>query len=330
MTSSARSVSTPRRLLALLFLLAGTTLAQAQAKPAEDCPPAARGPSAEEQEAGWRQARDRGFLWKATKDGRSSYLYGTMHVGKLDWIFPGPTVHEALAASSLVALEIDLANPEITRRVQAAMGPKPGRSLTPRLSARLERQLQAACMPLELTRSMSPEMLGMALTVMSARRQGFDPAYGVDMAIAALGHRLGKPLTSLESPELQVKLLTSRSNQELREGMDKLLAALENGKAGPMLLRMAGIWEEGREDELARYTEWCDCVGSVRERAAMKALLNDRNPGLADAIAALHAEGKTVFAAVGSLHMVGPTGLPELLRNKGYAVERIPLAYRPD
>ena len=37
-----------------------------------------------------RHARDRGFLWKLEKDGRTSWLYGTVHVARLEWAFPGP------------------------------------------------------------------------------------------------------------------------------------------------------------------------------------------------------------------------------------------------
>ena len=54
----------------------------------------------------------------------------------------------------------------------------------------------------------------------------------------------------------------------------------------------------------------------------MKRLLDDRNPGLAASIDALHAGGKQVFAAVGSLHMIGPNGLPALLRKRGYKIEQ--------
>ena len=50
---------------------------------------------------------------------------------------------------------------------------------------------------------------------------------------------------------------------------------------------------------------------------------DDRNPGLAKGIAAIHESGQTVFAAVGSLHMIGPMGLPQLLAKRGYRVERI-------
>ena len=55
----------------------------------------------------------------------------------------------------------------------------------------------------------------------------------------------------------------------------------------------------------------------------MKRLLDDRNPTLADRIAALHAEGHAVFAAVGSLHMIGPAGLPTLLAQRGFSVEQV-------
>ena len=43
-------------------------------------------------------------------------------------------------------------------------------------------------------------------------------------------------------------------------------------------------------------------------------LVDDRNPLMADTIVKWHAEGKSLFVAVGSLHMIGRAGLPALLR----------------
>jgi uncharacterized protein YbaP (TraB family) len=52
--------------------------------------------------------------------------------------------------------------------------------------------------------------------------------------------------------------------------------------------------------------------------------LNDlRNPAMADKVAALHAAGQRVFAAVGVLHMTGPQAMHDLMRERGFAVERI-------
>ena len=58
----------------------------------------------------------------------------------------------------------------------------------------------------------------------------------------------------------------------------------------------------------------------------MKRLLDDRNPVLAAAIDSRHANGQRVFAGVGSLHMIGPNGLPALLARRGFQVVRVPLA----
>ena len=58
----------------------------------------------------------------------------------------------------------------------------------------------------------------------------------------------------------------------------------------------------------------------------MRRLKVDRNPALADRIAALHIQGHRVFAAVGALHMTGPMTLPRLLAARGFSVERSPLA----
>ena len=52
-------------------------------------------------------------------------------------------------------------------------------------------------------------------------------------------------------------------------------------------------------------------------------MLDERNPLMADKIDALHAGGQSVFTAVGSLHMIGPQGLPTLMAKRGYRVERV-------
>jgi uncharacterized protein len=319
--------------LLLLLLLAGPALA-APASPAPAtsasavapppaCPPAAQLPTGAEVQAGWQQARDRGFLWRIRKDGRESYLYGTLHIAKVGWMFPGPQVNRALQASDVLALEVDPTDPEMAARLQRGMAPKAEPRLSPPLVLRLQAQLQAACLPAELMQAMSPEMLGAALTVLSLRHEGLDPAYGIDLALARLARALGKPITSLETPELQLKLLMSESSSELHEGMDKVLTMLERGTAQPLQLRAVTVWEQGRDDELAHYAQWCECATTERERVALKALLDDRHPGMAERIDALHRGGKRVFAAVGSLHLVGPQGLPALLAARGYEVERV-------
>ena len=306
---------------ALLILLGSALLQTAQAP--STCPPEARPPSPTQVAEGMKTARDRGFLWRAAKDGRTSYLYGTMHVGRMAWMFPGPEVLRAARSSDVIALELDILDPEIVQRLQAGTAIQPGSVLPEALRLRLRAQLRAACLPEQLLDQTAPEMVASTLTVMAARREGLDPAYAVDAVYASMGHELKKPVSSLETPELQLKLLLGSTEAESQAAIESALQELESGKASPMLKHMAQVWSDGRLGEMEKYEQWCECVETETDRVMMRRMLDERNPGLARNIDAIHASGKTVFAAVGSLHMIGKLGLPALLAERGYKVERV-------
>jgi len=319
MTLSLRSLlRRAAETLALLFALAPPAPAQVAA-----CPPAVHAPTPDPAQAVQRQTRDRGFLWRLRKDGRVSYLYGTVHVARQDWMIPGPTVMSALRASDVVALELDVLDPDIQERLRAGIAARPDHALPAPLAERLKRQARAACMPEAWVAATAPEMVATTLIVMAARDRGLDPAYAVDIVLAGLGRSMSKAVTSLETPELQLAILRGRTPEETETVVEQSLAELESGRATPMLARIAHVWADSRLDELDHYADWCDCLGTPEERAMHKRLLDDRNPALAERIDALHRSGKRVFAAVGSLHMIGPTGLPALLAQRGYQVERV-------
>ena len=172
-------------------------------------------------------------------------------------------------------------------------------------------------------------MLASSLLVMAARRDGLDPAFGIDAMMAGLGRGLDKPVVSLETPELQLQVLLGRSREESAALVLQVLDGLESGQALPLLLRIAQVWADSRYGELERYEQWCGCVGTPQDRALYRRLLDDRNPALAERIDAMHMAGRRVFAAVGSLHMVGGSALTSLLAQRGYAVERVPFGAAP-
>lgn len=269
--------------------------------------------------------RDRGFLWRIERDGHVSWLYGTVHVARAAWLLPGPRVLAAFKASDTVALELDMLDADIQRRLAEGMRARPDETLPESLAARLHAQLVAACLPPAVMAQLAPEVQLAALTTLAARADGLDPAFAIDSELAALARMLGKPVVSLETPESQIALLRGDPSTA-EERLDQGLAELEQDKVRPMLLHVATIWDEGRADELARYTEWCECTDTEAERAELKRLLDDRNPLLADRIADLHASGHRVFAAVGALHMFGPHGLPQLLAQRGFDVRRVDFA----
>ena len=303
--------------VAALLPLAAARAADAAAA----CPPAATPLTPETLSAGVRSAKDHGFLWRITKDGRSSYLYGTIHAARAEWMFPGPVTLEALRASDTLALELDVLDPDVQRRLAASIGGQRREPLPPALARRIERQLKAQCADVEAFAQLAPEFQIASLSVMAARRDGLDPAHAIDLVLAVLAREQGKPIASLETPELQMQALQMPSRAETIEFVSSGLDDLESGRTRPMLNRIAKVWTDGNFAELSRFESWCSCVDTAAERAAMKRMLDDRNPLLAASIDNLHGTGQRVFAAVGSLHMIGPKGLPALLRQRGYRVE---------
>ncbi|HEY4066521.1 MAG TPA: TraB/GumN family protein [Burkholderiaceae bacterium] len=292
------------------------------------CPPTAAMPTPEQMQAGAKAARDHGFLWRLRKDGRESWLYGTVHVARLEWAFPGPTIVTALKASDTVALELDVLDPEIQQRMIQGARASTATALPEPLRQRLQRQAEAECLPPQALAGMTPEMQVATLESLIGRRDGLDPSYGIDIVLDGWARATKKPVVSLETPELQLATLAMPTPAETLEFVDSSLSEIETGQAAPSLKQIAQVWADGDLDRLSHYESWCDCVKTPADRVAMKRLLDDRNPGLADSIAALHARGQRVFAAVGSLHMIGPLGLPNLLAQRGFEVRPVPFPRR--
>lgn len=303
-------------------LVAGT---QAQSNAAATCPPQLQPPTPQQMQAAAGAARDRGALWKITRDGRSSYLFGTIHVGKLEWAFPGQRLREALAATDTLALEIDPTDAAMAARMAGGNnGASP--TLPAALKQRIARALDAACLPAPARPTierMHPMMQALTLAVLEARWAGLEVPFGQEFALAGFARAAQRRIVSLETPELQVAALVPQDDAELQQAIGRMLDQLDKGIGRRSIARLAAAWERGDLDELAAYERWCECVLDDADRKSLLRLLDERNPGLADGIDALHKGGARVFAGVGALHMVGPKALPRLMQERGFVVERV-------
>ena len=289
------------------------------------CPPEVEQPTPEMVRSAVHNARNHGFLWRISKGGHTSYLYGTMHVGKFDWTIPGPDVAKALRATDTLALELDFLDADIRNRVSKGMATQHVMKLPAPLEKRMREQAAAVCIPYDALARLAPEFQIATLTLMVGRWDGLDASYAIDGILAGIGHGAKKEVVSLETPESQLQLLQMKNAQETVTFVRESLDEMETGRERKLLKRMSRVWADSDYSEMEHYSEWCDCMNNENERELMKRLLDDRNPNLADRIDALHTSGKRVFAAVGSLHMFGSTGLPMLMSERGYLVERIGL-----
>ena len=301
-----------------LMLTAAAVAAQGSCPPA---PPRADTLHAEQLQA---DVRDRGFLWRLEQDGRVSWLYGTVHASRIEWVVPGPRIQAALAASDVVALELDPADPELARVFATPADPARAQRVAAGLRPRIEKLATRSCLPGEQVAQMRPMLQLAMLSLSEARRDGFHPELGVDAVLWGLARSQGKPVVALETPALQLAALTPVSEADERAILERSVQDLESGESRPLLTRMLQAWAQGDAAALESYPQWCRCMDTPAERRFLQQMNDDRNEQIAGKLVALHAGGQRFFAAVGALHMTGPKALNLLLRSQGFQVQRVP------
>ena len=286
------------------------------------CPPSAVVPTQDQLAEAGRNARDHGALWRFEKDGRSGYLYGTIHIANLEWAMPGPTIGRALREAETIAIEADPGDPATGAGMAAPQEPHEAPSLPPALVSRLRSQAARACEPWETLESMPPLMMVTRLTLLDARWDGLHTDYSIEAVLASFARRTGKHLATLETIAIQRAALVTGSPTEQAMEVDQRLTALENGSARKAMAVIATAWARGDLDALASLYAPPDA------REALERMAGARNSAIAARIDELHRDGRRLFAAAGVLHMVGDAPLQKLLAQRGFMVERVPLDTR--
>jgi uncharacterized protein YbaP (TraB family) len=276
-------------------------------------------PTQAQVQAALQAARDRGALWRFEKDGRVGYLYGTIHVGKLDWAMPGPRLRRALAASDTLAIEVNPLDPGVQATVLAPVPAAEALSVPPPLMDRLRKQAGRACVPWERVEALPAPLIAATLAVLEARWEGLHVDYASEVVLVGIAHSTRKPVASLETGTIQRQALLAGPPADQLALIENTVQGLEDGSARTELAAIANAWAGGDLDALARLL----AQGSAIERTMVQRLVIGRNPAMAARIEALHRTGARLFVATGILHMVGDTGLPGLLAGRGFTVERL-------
>lgn len=299
-----------------LLVSAGTLTAPAAARPAS-CPPEPA-PLSEDQLAA--QAKDRGLMWSLQRDGRTSFLYASLHVGKPSWAAPGPRLRRALDQVDAVALELDPLDRESWQ-----MPPIPELPLDASLRQRLDAQAAAVCLDPRALAAMHPLLRTSTYMLLRARALGLDVRYGQEMLLSRWARDRGLPVLALETLQGQLDALLPADPDAARHELRANLRQLERPKALMRTLEtMVTVYDRGDLARLNRYADWCDCVTNAADRAALQRINDGRNPALAQRISELHQRGQSLLVAVGAMHMTGPRSLPALLKDHGFEVTLMP------
>lgn len=263
-------------------------------------------------------------VWKAQKGGSVLYLGGTCHVLR-EKDFPLPQEFDrAYRAAQVVVFETDLGtlqNPATQQRFLAkAMysdGSTVDKHLSPKAYAALSAFSEANGLPLSTFGQFKPSMIVTTLTLMELLKMGVTQQ-GVDNVYYARAIADKKAVDGLETADQQIDYVVSMADGNEDAFVAYSIEDMKNMREQFGLL--VGAWRAG---DAAKLDELMSGEIKARQPQLYKRLIVERNKNWLPVIEGYQKLHQTRFVLVGVAHLVGPDGIIEALRQKGYTVEKL-------
>lgn len=273
-------------------------------------------------------APNRGVLYRISHRGNTSYLFGTVHVGQAAFYPLEPQVTRALSAADKLVLEVDIRN--MTALQQAVMrhgiypdGQTIGQHLSPGSLKKLKQALKAADIPFGNVTKMKPWMVTNLLIVQEMARAGYPAEQGIEQYFLSVAKNEKKLVQQLETADYQLSLFNGLSDKQQEEYLQENLAQLADGSAIKKGLALIRAWQHADNKALEAALLEMQSEESTSAKFLQRVLLDERNPNMANKIETLLKTDKRTFVAVGALHLIGDKGVPELLLQRGYKVQKL-------
>ncbi|MGH6952400.1 MAG: TraB/GumN family protein, partial [Vitreimonas sp.] len=196
----------------------------------------------------------------------------------------------------------------------------PGQTLRQRLSrrdaTRLERVAGALGFDIAALDAQRPWLTALQLASADLIRSGQSSDHGVEIVLAAEAARTGKRLSTLETLEEQLGVLSNLPPADEAHFLSVTLA--EIGASDDMVAEMDRAWAAGDVAALERAfeTQWRKAGPAVHA-----AIILNRNRAWADEIEQRLDGAGRIFVAVGAAHLIGDGSVVELLRSRGITVQ---------
>ncbi|RDE24759.1 TraB/GumN family protein [Motiliproteus coralliicola] len=270
------------------------------------------------------------FLWQLEHNGRSHYLFGTIHSGHPELNQLPASVEKAFNQADRFYGELTLDPPTLQTTQQLLQLP-PGRSLSsslpPKLRQRSNQEL-ARINPnlnLALFDRLKLWAFTVALTLIEDQlNYGQQPA--MDQRLYQRALQAGKKTGALETPQQQVGVFEQLSFAEQIAMLEATLDSLaQQTKENSWMQQTYAAYRSGDPDQLNSLfeTQWQldDKILQKLERG----LIDNRNRLMAQRVEQeLRAHPQqSLFIAIGAAHFGSENGVQALLQRSGYSVSRV-------
>jgi uncharacterized protein YbaP (TraB family) len=239
---------------------------------------------------------------------------------KEDYPLPMP-METAFSNSETVVFETDIGDMAGVLKMFGKASLPEGETLEGQLSPEVYKQftnqVNDSGLPLTMINRLRPGIASTFLEGFELMKLGFSPEYGLDQYFFKKATDLGKTIVPLETVEFQFDLLNNLSKEEGETLMKWTLKELQNtGKEMDVVMKG---WAKGDSEQLDKLLN--EELG--QSSSLSKRLLADRNQRWLPKLEEFLKGDKNVIVIVGAGHLVGKSGVVELLRKKGYKVTQL-------
>ncbi|HFD12791.1 MAG TPA: hypothetical protein ENJ32_10045 [Crenotrichaceae bacterium] len=267
------------------------------------------------------------FLWKATRNGETVYLLGSIHVGRPDMYPLSVSVMDAFNKSDVLMVEVnaeDVDQLELAQHVNLIGMYPQGTTLESKIPPEVWESLVATAKALNVPEVMfqqqKPWLANITLASAMMNKSGYQAEYGIDKHFLKQAKASNKEILELESVTSQMQLFSSLSEEEQLSLLKNGLKEMQQGSV--LLDKLVNAWVTGDHqaiDKISRENMGIDTKNS----SLYKVMILDRNHSMAEKIINLIKDHRKYYVVVGAAHLVGAQGIPELLKAQGFLIEEL-------
>lgn len=267
------------------------------------------------------------LLWKVSDADNSIYLLGSFHLLK-DSDYPlADSTYAALEDAERVVFELspaEMNDPALGQKMGAAAMRTDGKTLQQSLPEETWNQLLAYTtkrgLPIANFQPFEAWFISLMVSITEMQAVGLNPELGLDKHFAQRATEAGKPVSGLETGDQQIALFDGMDEKEQLQALQDTLAEVADIEAE--IGRMHDLWRSGDGDALFAAT---GAEMKVEYPALYQRINVDRNKAWLPRLAGMldDSDSDDTLVVVGAMHLLGEDGVVEMLKAKGYTVERL-------
>jgi uncharacterized protein len=275
---------------------------------------------------GWTppaSAQGHSFLWKATKGENLVYLVGSVHLLTKDYYPLSPAMEAAYKDSALLVEEVDMgemlganAQMQLLGRGMLPAGQSLDTVVSPATMALVNKTVAELGVPVEALKTLKPWMAALMLDGLEWQKAGFDAELGLDKHFYDNARADGRQVQGLETVEYQLSMFDGMTLEQQDHMLSESIKEL--GTEQQSVTTVANAWRAGDAPGVERIV-----LQDLKSDPVMyQRLLVERNRNWLPKIEALFGRPRPSLVVVGAAHLIGPDGLLQMLKAKGYSVEQ--------